>query len=346
MFKFSKIITFLLIGAMLFACTPVNQTENAGMQNEKAMQVTVSILPQKWFVDRIAGDLVKTQTLVGTGDDPHSYEPSPSQMVSLGESAIYFSIGIEFEDAWMDKLKAANEAMRVVDSSEGIERIEMVGAHHHHDESEHDEDEHAHEHDEDEHANEHEEDENEHEHEHDEDEHEHEHAHDHAHDHDGLDPHVWFSARNAKIIANNIAKALIEADPEHKDSYQSHLDKLIEEIENTDSQIRASLKDITRDHFMIVHPAWGYFAHEYDLHMIPVEIHGSEPGPEDLANILHHAETYQISVLFVEKGTNMSLARSVANQAGIKEIIEWDPMAYDWAENMLSLAKDLKEALQ
>lgn len=336
MSKLRIVLTLIVVSALLFACGP-QKNNNASLSAKEGdvLQVTVSILPQSWFVDRIGGDLVKTQTLVGTGDDPHSYEPSPAQMVALGESKLYFSIGIEFEDAWMDRLTGANTAMRVVDSSAGIERIAMVGGHHHH----HDEDEHGHDH-EDEH-------EHEGEHAHDDDHAHEEHGDDHHdHDHEGLDPHVWFSAKNAQIIAKNIANALIEADPKNKDSYQSNLDRLRNEIEQTDQKIREDLEDISRDHFMIVHPAWGYFAHEYGLHMIPVEIHGSEPGPEDLANILKQAQENGISVLFVEKGTNMSLAQSVAKQAGIDKIIEWDPMAYAWAENMLSLAQDLKEALK
>lgn len=314
---FRKSIPYIiLIMAMLFtACSPLAKPANLEEDPQK-MQVTVSILPQKWFVDRIAGDLVITQNLVGSGDSPHTYEPTPSQMAVLEKSALYFTIGIEFEEAWMDKLIAANPTMKVVDSSSGIERIPMVGGHHHHDEGE-----------------------------------EHDHAdHDHGtegdeHEAEALDPHVWFSPDNAKQIAENIAKALIEQDPKNESIYANNLKALLEEIARTDEEITSLLKDVSRRHFMIVHPAWGYFAHAYDLHMIPVEIGGNEPGPADMAKILEAVEDYQISVLFVEKGSNMSLARSIARQAGISEIIEWDPMAYEWAENMLSLGRDLQNAL-
>ena len=316
-FTFRKSLSYIvLILAMLFsACSP--QAKPATLEEDaQKMQVTVSILPQKWFVDRIAGDLVITQNLVGSGDNPHTYEPTPGQMALLEKSDLYFTIGIEFEEAWMDKLIATNPTMKIVDSSAGIERIPMVGGHHHHDEGE-----------------------------------EHDHAdHDHGteddeHEAEALDPHVWFSPDNARQIAENIASALIEQDPKNESSYANNLESLLEEIANTDEEITSILQDITRRHFMIVHPAWGYFAHAYGLHMIPVEIGGNEPGPADMAKILEAVEDYQISVLFVEKGSNMSLAQSIARQAGISEIIEWDPMAYEWAENMLSLGRDLQNAL-
>lgn len=316
-FTFRKSLSYIvLILVMLFsACSP--QAKPVTLEEDaQKMQVTVSILPQKWFVDRIAGDLVITQNLVGSGDNPHTYEPTPGQMAILEKSDLYFTIGIEFEEAWMDKLIATNPTMKIVDSSAGIERIPMVGGHHHHDEGE----EHAHaDHD---HGTE-----------------------DDEHEADALDPHVWFSPDNARQIAENIANALIEQDPQNESTYTNNLESVLEEIANTDEEITSILQDISRRHFMIVHPAWGYFAHAYGLHMIPVEIGGNEPGPADMAKILEAVKDYQISVLFVEKGSNMSLAQSIARQAGISEIIEWDPMAYEWAENMLSLGRDLQNAL-
>jgi zinc transport system substrate-binding protein len=312
-----SIPSIILIMAMLFtACSPLAKPANIEEDAQK-MQVTVSILPQKWFVDRIAGDLVITQNLVGSGDNPHIYEPTPSQMANLEKSVLYFTIGIEFEEAWMDKLIAANPTMKIVDSSAGIERIPMTGGHHHHTEDDADD------HEDHDHATE-----------------------DEDHEIDALDPHVWFSPDNAKQIAENIAKALIEQDPKNENIYANNLKALLEEIARTDKEITNLLKYVSRRHFMIVHPAWGYFAHAYDLHMIPVEIGGNEPGPADMAKILEAVEDYQISVLFVEKGSNMSLAQSIARQAGISEIIEWDPMAYEWAENMLSLGRDLQNALR
>ena len=92
------------------------------------LQVTVSIPPQAWLVKRIAGDLVSVQTMVGPGDDPHTYEPTPAQMVALTKTDIYFTIGIEFEEAWMPKLANSNRMMRVVASDFGVQRIASTPA--------------------------------------------------------------------------------------------------------------------------------------------------------------------------------------------------------------------------
>ena len=61
--------------------------------------------------------------MVGPGESPHSYEPKARQMTALSQSAVYFPIGVEFEDAWMDRILSANPDMRMVDLTEHITEI-------------------------------------------------------------------------------------------------------------------------------------------------------------------------------------------------------------------------------
>ncbi len=94
------------------------------------MGVAVTILPQAEFVERIGGDKVQVTVMIPPGANPHTYEPTPSQMVSLSDAKIYAKVGsaIEFEVAWMDKLIAINPAMLVVDCSQGITLQQMTVA--------------------------------------------------------------------------------------------------------------------------------------------------------------------------------------------------------------------------
>ena len=114
---------FILITLVLFvACqsAPVKQVDTQ-------TTITVSILPQKYFVERIAGEIVQVNVMVGPGDSPHSYEPKPSQMAALSQSTVYFRIGVEFEDAWMARFADINPAMQIIDLTQGIEKIPMLG---------------------------------------------------------------------------------------------------------------------------------------------------------------------------------------------------------------------------
>ncbi len=95
----------------------------------KKLPVFVSILPQKYFVQQIGKDLVDVQVMVKPGANPATYEPRPSQMAALSRTGLYFSIGVPFEQMWLKKIMAANPAMEVVPTDQGIEKIPMTAFH-------------------------------------------------------------------------------------------------------------------------------------------------------------------------------------------------------------------------
>lgn len=99
----------------------------------EGMRVFVSIAPQAYFVEQIAGDLVEVDVLVSPGQSPATYEPSPRQVTRLQRARVYFRIGVPFEDGLVEKIRAMAETLRIVDTREGITLRTMKG-HRHHDE--------------------------------------------------------------------------------------------------------------------------------------------------------------------------------------------------------------------
>ncbi len=98
------------------------------------LRVFVSILPQKCFVDRVGGGHVEVSVLLPPGQSPATYEPSPRQMVALGEARVYFRVGVPFETQVVAKIRSALPDLEMVDTCEGIELRAMApGEHHHHD---------------------------------------------------------------------------------------------------------------------------------------------------------------------------------------------------------------------
>jgi zinc transport system substrate-binding protein len=102
--------------------------------------VTVSILPQKYFIEKIAKDKIEVNVMVMPGASPATYEPKTSQMKDLINSDIYFSIGVPFEESWLTKFENINKNMIIVDTSKGIKKIK-IAKHHHEGEVHHHEDE-------------------------------------------------------------------------------------------------------------------------------------------------------------------------------------------------------------
>lgn len=116
---------------VLFSCTLA--TANA------PVQVVVSIPPQKWLAEQLGQDAVQVRVLLDRGQDPHGFQPTPEQATALFRSQVYFAIGLEFERELIRKVDQAKNGIRIVDISQGIEKIAMVEHphdhhHHHHDE--------------------------------------------------------------------------------------------------------------------------------------------------------------------------------------------------------------------
>lgn len=102
----------IMIGVVIFF------TMNGCGNQELAIKpvVTVSILPQKYWVEQIAGDRFEIQVMVPPGIDYHTYEPSPKDMKDVSSSLLYFSLGyLDFEKIYLDKLQAANPRMVLVE---------------------------------------------------------------------------------------------------------------------------------------------------------------------------------------------------------------------------------------
>ncbi len=114
-------LAVLLVSLFTIGCG----SQETEPQSER-LQVSVSILPQQYFAERIGGDLVSTNVMVGPGETPHSYEPSAEQLVALSRSALYFRIGVEFEDAWMDRITDANTEITIVDTTAGIDYLPIA----------------------------------------------------------------------------------------------------------------------------------------------------------------------------------------------------------------------------
>jgi len=100
------------------------------------INAVVSILPEQTFVKAIGGDKVNVSLMVLPGNSPHTYEPKPSQMKNVAKAQLYFAIGVEFENVWLDKFESLNKNMQVIDLTEGIEK-RAIASHADHDHGSH-----------------------------------------------------------------------------------------------------------------------------------------------------------------------------------------------------------------
>ena len=95
---------------------------------DKVITVSVSILPQAFFVEKIGGRYVHPLVMVPPGTSPATYEPKPRQLARLSQCAIYFAQGLPFESAWLPRFRKSNPIMRVVPCYRGVERIPVASS--------------------------------------------------------------------------------------------------------------------------------------------------------------------------------------------------------------------------
>ncbi len=328
----------ILINILAFTCLG-----NASAADK--LPVFVTILPQKYFVQQIGKDLVDVHVMVQPGADPHTYEPKPKQMVAISKAKLYFTVGIEFEEANLNKITATNPNLKIIHTDQGIDKIAMEDHHHHHDEhaeEHHDSDHHEAEHDHEKDG--HHEEEGHHE----EAEHDHHAEAEHDKDHDehaGLDPHIWLSPPLVKIQARTILDALQEADPVHRSVYEANFKAFTAQIDQLDADLKQIFAGKTGLQFMVFHPAWGYFAHAYGLKQVPIEIEGKDPKPAQLKELIQHAREKGIKVVFVQPQFSTKSAKLVAKEIG-GQVAFADPLAEDWMTNLREVANKFQSALK
>jgi len=285
------LILSVFLAVIITACQSSQRIET----DNKSIVVTVSILPQAYFVDRIGGDAVAINVMVGPGEEAHTYEPTPEQMRTLSESQVFFSIGVEYEESWIPRFKDIQPELTIVDTTAGIERIPLS-------------DNHAHEEGQEEHD-----------------------------DGERMDPHVWLSPDNGKTIAQNILAALIKLAPEQKTAFQNNYETLISDIDKLNNRIETLLSGVEQRTFMVFHPAWGYFANQYSLRQIAVQIGGQDPSISELAALVEEAREENIRVIFIQPTFNSTKAETIAEEIN-GEIVIVDPLARDWLSNIETAA--------
>lgn len=325
--------TMVLIGGWIcmtvIGCGPPLKPPQDG-----EFRAAVSIVPQAWLVKKIGGEHVEVSSLAKPGEDPHTYSPTDAEVSQLMRSRVYFRIGVPFERGnWFDTI-VKSKTLEVVDCRQGIE-LREIEAHHHHD-HDHDHD-HAKEEkaadagkpDEKAKATESKKKSSGHDHDHDHD-HDHGHAHDHGHhhDHEGGDPHIWLTPKLLKIQAHTIADALAKLDPANKDAYKANLEAFEKEADEIDAQIRKQLEPHKGKAFFIFHPAWGYFADEYGLRQIAIEVEGKEPSDHELTEVQELAKKEKAKVVFVQPQIAGRSAEAVAKVINGR-VERIDPLAED-----------------
>lgn len=276
-------------------------------QTSDKINIVVSIAPLAEFVEKVGGDKVNVSVMVPEGASPHAYEPKPSQLVGVSRADIYVKVGtpIEFELIWIDKLISLNKKMLVIDASENTKLLLS--------------------------------------------EHEHEHGnHDHEHNHShgqSADPHVWLSPENAQKMVKNISRGLIKIDPENTEFYKQNTDEYLHELQRLDIEIETKLAEKKNRKFLVYHPAWSYFARQYNLEQISIEDEGKAPTAKGIQRTIETSKKNQIKIVFASPQFDRGNADLIAREID-GNVIFISSMEKAYISNIRNLTQKLFESME
>ncbi len=279
----------------------------SGNAHAAPFDVFVSILPQKYFLQKVGGTHVHVMVLVSPGENPATYEPKPRQMAALSRARAYFSIGVPFEKTWLPRITGLYEKLPIIRTDRGIlkEPLQAFQDHQVLQEKEAET----------------------------------------GTPPTGLDPHIWTSPTMVVVQARNIANGLARIDPAHRDDYEAKCREFIREVEALDLHIRKILiPRATGKSFLVFHPSWGYFARDYGLQQIAIEREGKAPGPKYLEGLIAFARKRGVRAIFVQPQFSRKSAQIVARAIGAR-VVSADPLAEDWAQNLMHVAVSLQDTL-
>lgn len=309
----------LILGMMLTGCgMSGQQTEQNGgkeqnkVENEK-ISVVATIFPQYDFVRQIAGDDVELKMLLKPGEETHSYEPTPQDIIAIQNSDLFIYVGGE-NDAWVEDILESmpdngRKTLKLVECVDTVEEEHVEGmkeerGHDHDDHDDHDEDD-----------AEHEEDEADHE----------EHGQEETHSVHEIDEHVWTSPVNAVKIVEQIKEELCELDPENASVYEENAETYVEQLKELDQEFQ-DVVDHSKRKLMIFGDRFPfrYFAEAYGLDYYAAFsgcASDTEPSAATMAFLINKVRDENIKTVLKMELSNENIAKAIAEatNADVKE---------------------------
>jgi zinc transport system substrate-binding protein len=122
-------------------------------------------------------------------------------------------------------------------------------------------------------------------------------------------------------------------DPANVDYYSKNRDAYLKKLKDLDGELKTSFAASKKNMFVVHHPAWTYFARDYDIEQVPLMENEKEPGPKYLSQVIDLARKNDITTIFIEPEFNPKSAEVIAREMNAS-ITTLDPLAGNYLDNM------------
>ena len=294
----------LILGTL--ALTRLTAARRLASEADSRINVLVAVDPLAYLVERVGGDRVVVSTLTPTGKDPESFSPTPADLAALAATRLFFRVGLPVEERFAKNVASIAPKSRAVDLCENVELLPNPCAHSH---SHSERDEHS----------------------------------TPSCSHSELDPHVWTSPAVARRLVERATAALCEASPENAEFFQANAATLDAELTALQTEISERLTPFKGRAFVVFHPAYGYFANEFQLSQRAIEAQGKAPRPRELAELSQTARADGLRATIVQPEFDRAAAQVIANEIGA-ELIVHSPLEKDYFANLRALTDALERS--
>jgi len=154
-------------------------------------------------------------------------------------------------------------------------------------------------------------------------------------------PHIWLSIKNLKTMAKNIYQEISKTDPKNKEFYKNNLQNYLQKLQICENDIKNKLKTKKNKIFMTFHPAFTYFANEFSLTQIPIEINGKEPSLKELVKVIKKAKQNSIKTVITSPEFSDKSARVIAQELKAN-VVKISPLNPDICKTLNSIVDNLK----
>lgn len=296
----------LILGMMLTGCGMSGQQteQNGGKEQNKVenkkISVVATIFPQYDFVRQIAGENVELKMLLKPGEETHSYEPTPQDIIAIQNSDLFIYVGGE-NDAWVEDILESmpdngRKTLKLVDCVDTVEEEHVEGM----------KEERGHDHDEDDAEHE-------------------EHGQEETHSVHEIDEHVWTSPLNAVKIVEQIKEELCEIDSENASDYEENAEAYVAQLKELDQEFQ-DVVDHSKRKLMVFGDRFPfrYFAEAYGLDYYAAFsgcASDTEPSAATMAFLINKVQDENIKTVLKMELSNENIAKAIAEatNADVKE---------------------------
>lgn len=275
-YAYFLMITVLIL--MLFTgCKKTQNIESDGLQ------VFVSFYPYYEIASQIGGKFVHITSMIPDGIEPHEYEPTLQQTMSLEKADVFIYNGLGMEE-WTEKaVQTLPKTVKIIEASKVVPLLKMKD--HEHEESDsvqQEEDEHG-----------------------------------------EYDPHLWLNPVNMKKVAEKVKDTFIQLDPTHKKDFERNYQHFAKQLDDLDTTFINTLKLTKGQEIVVSHAAFGHLTHRYNIeqHAIAGLSPHTEPSPKQIVDLQKFIKNEQLKYIYMETLASPKTAEIIAKDLGLKILV-------------------------